>query len=65
MSIDWHDLGAALALYLVLEGLVPFVSPAAAQRLFLAMSQAPGRQLRIVGLASMLAGWALLYGIRG
>jgi len=65
VSIDWHDLGAALALYLVLEGLVPFASPAAAQRLFLAMSQAPARQLRLVGLGSMLAGCALLYGIRG
>ena len=65
MSIDWHDLGAALALYLVLEGLVPFASPATAQRLFLAMSQAPPRQLRLVGLGSMVAGWALLYAVRG
>ena len=65
MSIDWHDLGAALALYLVLEGLLPFVNPAAAQRLFLAMSAAPAVQIRIVGFASMLAGCALLYGVRG
>jgi uncharacterized protein len=65
MSIDWRDLGAAFALYLVLEGVLPFVSPAAAQRLFLAMARAPTRQLRVVGLASMLAGCVLLYGLRG
>ena len=64
MSVDWHDLGAALALYLVLEGVLPFLSPAAAQRVFQAMSKAPTRQLRLVGLGSMLAGCALLYGVR-
>jgi uncharacterized protein len=65
MTIDWRDLGTALALYLVLEGVLPFLSPAAAQRAFLAMAQAPARQLRVVGLASMLGGCGLLYYIRG
>ncbi len=65
MSIDWADLGAALALYLILEGLVPFLNPAAAQRLFQAMARAPAGQLRAIGLASMIAGCALLYGLRG
>ena len=65
MDIEWHDLGTALALYLVLEGLVPFLSPALAQRMFAAMAAAPGRQLRMVGLASMAAGCGLLYLIRG
>ena len=65
MSIEWRDLGTALALYLVLEGVLPFLSPAAAQKAFLAMSQASVRQLRMVGLASMLGGCGLLYLIRG
>ena len=30
MNIDWHDFGTAFALYLVLEGLLPFLSPAGA-----------------------------------
>ena len=64
MTIDWHDLGTALALYLVLEGVLPFLNPAAAQRLFQALSQAPGRQIRIVGLTSMAAGCVLLFMIR-
>ena len=64
MTIDWHDFGTALALYLVLEGVLPFLSPAAAQRLFLALSQAPGNQIRIFGLTSMAAGCVLLFMIR-
>jgi uncharacterized protein len=65
MSIEWRDLGTAMALYLVLEGVLPFLSPATAQKAFLAMSQASSRQLRIVGLVSMLGGCGLLYLIRG
>jgi uncharacterized protein len=65
MHIDWHDLGTALALYLVLEGLLPFISPAAAQRAFRAMAEAGAARVRALGLASMAAGCALLYWIRG
>jgi len=65
MNIDWHDLGTAFALYLVLEGLLPFLSPATAQRAFRALAEAGGRHLRATGLASMVAGCALLYWIRG
>jgi uncharacterized protein YjeT (DUF2065 family) len=65
LTVDWHSLGAAFALYLVLEGLLPFLSPTLAQRAFRSMATTPERALRIVGLLSMLAGCALLYGIRG
>lgn len=65
MNIDWHDLGTAFALYLVLEGLLPFLSPATAQRAFRAMAEAGGRHVRAMGFASMVAGCALLYWIRG
>ena len=65
MSIDWHDLGTALALYFVLEGLLPFLNPGAAQRVFLAMSQAPPAQIRLIGVLSMAAGLILLAVIRG
>ena len=65
MSIDWRDMASAFALYLVLEGLLPFLSPALAQRAFRAMAEAGGGQLRAVGLVSMVAGCALLYFIRG
>ena len=65
MNIDWHDLGTAFALYLVLEGLLPFLSPGTAQKAFRAMADAGGRHVRAVGFASMAAGCALLYWIRG
>ncbi len=65
MTIDWHDLGTAFALYLVLEGVVPFVSPRIAQRAFAALAAAAGRELRALGLMSMAAGCALLFWIRG
>ena len=65
MKVDWHDLGTAFALYLVLEGLLPFLSPATAQRAFRALAEAQSRPVRALGLASMLFGCALLYWIRG
>jgi uncharacterized protein len=65
MNIDWHDLGTAFALYLVLEGLLPFLSPATAQRAFRAIADAAERHVRAIGFVSMLAGCAMLYWIRG
>jgi uncharacterized protein YjeT (DUF2065 family) len=65
MGIDWQDLAAAFALYLVLEGLVPFVSPPALKRAFAQMISLPDGVLRAVGLVSMLAGLGLLWLVRG
>jgi len=65
MTIQWHDLGAALALSLVLEGVLPFLSPKTASQVFEAMAKSPLPQLRVVGLLSMLIGCALLFFIRG
>ena len=62
--MEWSDLWAAFALYLVLEGLVPFASPAAMKRALAKLSQLDERTLRIAGLMSMIAGAALLYGVR-
>lgn len=63
--MDWSDLWAAFALYLVLEGLMPFASPGAMKRALLQLSQLDERTLRVAGLASMAAGAALLYFVRG
>jgi uncharacterized protein YjeT (DUF2065 family) len=65
MDIRWHDFAAAAALYLVFEGLLPFLNPGAAKRAFATLAEVPPRVLRTVGLASMLGGCALLYLIRG
>jgi uncharacterized protein len=63
--MDWQDLWAALALYLVLEGVLPFVNPAGARRAFQAMSQLDDRLLRRIGLGSMIAGCVVLFLVRG
>jgi uncharacterized protein len=63
--MDWNDLLTGLALYLVLEGVLPFLSPDAWRRSMSLMAGLPGRQLRIFGLVSMLAGVALLVLVRG
>lgn len=62
--MHWSDLLAALALYLVLEGVMPFLSPQSVKRLMQALSSLEDRQLRLFGLASMSAGLALLYFVR-
>lgn len=57
----WRDLGAAIALMLVLEGIFPFVNPGGLRRTLLALSELPDQPLRIAGLVSMIIGLALLY----
>jgi hypothetical protein len=63
--MDWKDLWAAFALYLVLEGVLPFLNPGGAKRALTAMSQLDERVLRRIGLGSMIAGCVLLYLVRG
>ncbi len=60
----WNDLWAALALMLVLEGILPFLSPDSVRRLLAAMSEVDNRSMRISGLTSMLLGVGLLYLVR-
>jgi uncharacterized protein YjeT (DUF2065 family) len=55
---------SAVALMLVLEGILPFLSPRGFRHTLAAVTQADDRVLRIAGLASMLAGALLLYLVR-
>ncbi len=57
----WRDLGAAVALLLVLEGIFPFINPDGFRRTLLTISQLPDQPLRFAGLTSMLIGLVLLY----
>ena len=65
MDVGWSELlrtlGGAFALYLVLEGLLPFLDPAAAQRLMARLSQTDTERLRWGGLVSIVAGLGLLW----
>lgn len=51
----------ALALVMVIEGLLPFISPDSYKRTVAQMLKIPSSTLRIVGLGSMLAGVVILY----
>ena len=59
--MNWHDLGAALALFLVLEGILPFLNPQGVRRLLAMLSTLNDTQLRFSGLSSMILGLLLLY----
>ncbi|MES2887400.1 MAG: DUF2065 family protein [Pseudomonadota bacterium] len=54
-------LWVALALVLVLEGLLPFFSPALWRRVFERMLALSDSQLRVAGLSGMLLGLLLLW----
>lgn len=52
---------AALALMLVLEGVLPFLAPGVWRETFRRMTEMSDGQLRFVGLSSMLGGLLILY----
>lgn len=62
---NWSDLLAAFALYLVLEGIMPFLNPAALRRALERFAGMSDTQLRVAGLLSMLGGLVLLFIVRG
>ncbi len=56
-----NELWIALALLLVIEGLLPALSPKTFRRYMATMLQMDERSLRISGLISMVIGAMLLY----
>lgn len=64
MSFAWSDLLAALALMLVLEGLLPFLNPAGWRRVFAQLAASGDSQLRIGGAVCMGLGLLLLFFVR-
>ncbi len=60
----WDELLAAFGLMLVLEGIIPFLSPRVLRQTLLQLAQLEDRVLRIVGLTSMAVGLLVLYWLR-
>ncbi|MDZ7668543.1 MAG: DUF2065 family protein [Gammaproteobacteria bacterium] len=60
----WRDLGVAVCLVLVIEGIVPFLYPRRWRHLALSLAEVDDRTMRLAGLSSMLLGTVLLYLIR-
>jgi uncharacterized protein YjeT (DUF2065 family) len=57
----WQDLFVALALAMVLEGLLPFLSPRTYRQVMEMMSRSSDSALRRTGLILMLTGVFLVY----
>lgn len=56
----WETFLNAVALMLVLEGMLPFLSPQTWREAFKKMTEINDNQIRFIGLTSMLIGLALL-----
>ena len=57
----WHDVGIALCLVLVIEGIVPFLYPRRWREMVRMLSEIDDSTMRVAGLVSMLLGTGLLY----
>jgi len=60
----WGDLFSAIALVLILEGLLPFMSPDTLRKTYQRLLEADDRSIRISGFVSMIAGVILLSLVR-
>ena len=58
------DLIAAVALFLVLEGMAPFLNPRGMKRAIARLLDIGDRELRIAGLGSMVVGLTILFLVR-
>ncbi len=56
----WQELGIALSLVLVIEGVLPFLNPAAWRVMAYRLADMENRAVRLAGFCSMVAGLILL-----
>lgn len=56
----WENFLIAIALMLILEGILPFLSPQTWREAFRKMIEINDHQIRFIGLTSMLVGLMLL-----
>jgi uncharacterized protein YjeT (DUF2065 family) len=61
----WTEILTALALVLVLEGMLPFISPSRYRRMVAEITRLGDNQIRNIGLVVMIAGLLLLFVVRG
>jgi len=58
---DWQNLLAAIGLFLVLEGMLPFLSPDGYRKAAQRLSQLSDQMIRGTGIVLMIVGVILLY----
>lgn len=57
----WEQMGIAVALVLVIEGMMPFINPEGFRETVRMISEMENNTLRIIGFSSMMSGVVLLY----
>jgi len=62
--MQWSDLWAALGLVLIIEGILPFVSPEAFKRYAATLQDLPSSSIRRFGLIMMIIGLLTLIFVR-
>jgi len=62
--VNWTDLLTALALVMVVEGIIPFLSPQGYKNTVQQMLSMPDKTLRSIGLGLMIAGVIALFLVR-
>lgn len=60
----WQDILTAFALYLIIEGMIPFISPRRFRRAVEQISRFNDGNLRTMGLIAMGGGLLLLFIVR-
>jgi len=60
----WQDLFSALALVLIIEGIMPFISPDTLRNTYKRITEMDDRSVRASGLVSMVIGVLLLTFVR-
>lgn len=60
----WTEILTALALVLVIEGLLPFASPGRYRQMVAEIVRLSDNHIRVVGLVVIVVGLAMLYVVR-
>lgn len=61
MSINWNDLFNAIALVMIIEGILPFASPDTLKQTYKKMHELPDSTLRMIGAGSIALGMLVLF----
>jgi uncharacterized protein YjeT (DUF2065 family) len=59
--VNLTDLVAAFGLFLVFEGIAPFINPQGVKRALARLAEVRDRELRVAGFGSMLVGVIILF----
>lgn len=57
----WTNIFTAFALYMIIEGMIPFIGPHFFRRSVMRIAEMDDNQLRMTGLLVMVAGLVLLF----